>query len=74
LDFICFDRLLIELKALAQITPVDHAQMISYLKAARAERGLILNFGGRSLGIKRLMFSEALHLAVSETDDTRARE
>jgi GxxExxY protein len=33
-DFICFERLLIELKAVAQITLVDHAQMISYLSAA----------------------------------------
>jgi GxxExxY protein len=56
-DFVCFAELLVEVKALRQITGVEQAQMINYLKAARAERGLILNFGGRSLECKRLVFS-----------------
>jgi len=60
-DFVCFEKLLVEVKALYQLTAIDHAQMINYLKAARADRGLVFNFGGRSLEWKRLAFSEALH-------------
>lgn len=60
-DFVCYGEILVELKATPQISPLDEAQMINYLKAARFERGLILNFGRRSLVWKRLVFSEALH-------------
>ncbi len=60
-DFVCFEDLLVEVKALRQITGLEQAQMINYLKAARAERGLILNFGGRSLECKRVVFSPGLH-------------
>ncbi len=60
-DFVCFGQVLAELKASAQIWPIDQAQMINYLKATRFERGLILNFGGRSLEWKRLVFSDAMY-------------
>ncbi len=60
-DFVCFGELLVEVKALPQIGGIEQAQMINYLKAARKERGLILNFGARSLQCKRVGFSAALH-------------
>jgi GxxExxY protein len=65
-DFVCFREVLVELKASAQIWPIDQAQMINYLKATGFERGLILNFGGRSLEWKRLVFSEAMHAVVQK--------
>lgn len=65
-DFVCFGELLVELKASMQILPIDQAQMINYLKATRFERGLLLNFGGRSLEWKRFVFSEDLHAARSD--------
>jgi GxxExxY protein len=65
-DFVCFGELLVELKASVQILPIDQAQMINYLKATRFERGLILNFGVRSLEWKRFVFSEALHAARND--------
>ena len=34
-DFICFDSLVVELKALAQISGSEEAQLINYLKATR---------------------------------------
>ena len=62
-DFVCFEDLLVEVKALHHLTVIDHAQMINYLKAARVTRGLVFNFGARSLEWKRMVFSEALHVA-----------
>ncbi len=62
-DFVCFAQLLVELKAQHEITRVDMAQMVNYLKATGFERGLILNFGNRSLEWKRLVFSEAFSRA-----------
>ena len=44
-DFICFDSLVIELKALANMSGNEEAQLINYLKATRYKVGLLLNFG-----------------------------
>ena len=59
--FVCHGELLVEVKALPHIGGVEQAQMINYLKAARRARGLILNFGARSLQCKRVGCSSALH-------------
>jgi GxxExxY protein len=48
-DFICFDEVIVEIKAQSTITPRDEAQLLNYLKAAKIRRGLILNFGAPSL-------------------------
>ncbi|MGH9143331.1 MAG: GxxExxY protein, partial [Vicinamibacterales bacterium] len=52
-DFICYGEVLVELKALHSIGPIEVAQMINYLRIARRTRGLILNFGAESLQHKR---------------------
>ncbi|HXV98307.1 MAG TPA: GxxExxY protein [Anaerolineae bacterium] len=54
-DFICFDNIIVELKALPQITGKEKAQVINYLKATRFERGLLFNFGTESLQYERLL-------------------
>lgn len=54
-DFICYDGLLLELKALRRITGVEEAQILNYLKASRLTKGLLLNFGTPSLGIRRFI-------------------
>jgi GxxExxY protein len=53
-DLICFDDIVVELKAIQKIAPSIAAQVINYLKASRLSRGLILNFGGASLEYRRL--------------------
>ena len=65
-DFICFDDVLVELKALNGIGPVEEAQLINYLRVARRSRGLLLNFGATSLQHKRLV--------VGLTEDPLHRE
>lgn len=55
-DFICFDSLVVELKALANMSGSEEAQLINYLKATRYKVGLLLNFGARSLQYRRLVF------------------
>jgi len=54
-DFICYGEILVELKALHAIGPVEQAQLINYLRAAHRSRGLLLNFGAPSLQHRRIV-------------------
>jgi GxxExxY protein len=58
-DLVCFDRLLVELKALKAIGGAEIGQTINYLKASRLTKALLLNFGGKSLEYQRLILSPA---------------
>lgn len=52
-DFVCYDSIICELKALQSLTGKEEAQLINYLKATGLERGLLINFGRPSLDFKR---------------------
>ena len=55
-DLLVEDRVIVELKSVANIAPVHQAQLIHYLKVAKLKRGLLLNFGKETMraGIKRI--------------------
>ncbi|WP_415908331.1 GxxExxY protein [Oleiharenicola sp. Vm1] len=44
-DFICFDQVLVELKAVSALTDEHRAQVQNYLNATGLRVGLLLNFG-----------------------------
>lgn len=44
-DFICLDKIIVELKAVKEIVPEHKAQVINYLKATGMKLGLLINFG-----------------------------
>ncbi|MBN2164385.1 MAG: GxxExxY protein [Pontiellaceae bacterium] len=54
-DFIWFDEIIVELKALAQLSGVEDSQVINYLKASCMKRALLLNFGSKRLEFKRFV-------------------
>jgi GxxExxY protein len=54
-DFICYDCIILELKAVKELDPIHHAQVFNYLKATSFKLGLLINFGEESLVYKRLI-------------------
>jgi len=56
-DFVCFESVVVELKALAVLGGVEEAQVINYLKATRIELGLLVNFGAPRLDFERLILT-----------------
>jgi len=54
-DFIVYDRIIVELKAIRIITDIEKAQVLNYLKGTGLNLRLLLNFGASSLEYKRLI-------------------
>ncbi len=44
-DFICYDKIVVEIKAVKELTSEHKAQLLNYLKATGLELGLLVNFG-----------------------------
>jgi len=44
-DFICYSKIIVELKAVKEIASEHKAQLLNYLKATGLELGLLVNFG-----------------------------
>lgn len=54
-DLLCMNSVLVELKAHDGLADADVSQIINYLKASELRRGLLLNFGTKSLQFKRVV-------------------
>jgi GxxExxY protein len=59
-DFICFDCVVVELKALSRMGGTEEAQVINYLKATGHDVGLLVNFGARSLEHRRFVLTKSV--------------
>lgn len=44
-DLLCYEKIIVELKALADLADPHRAQLLNYLKASGCELGLLVNFG-----------------------------
>lgn len=56
-DFICYDNIILELKAVHEFTDDHYAQIYSYLKASNMPLGILINFGKANLDYYRLLAS-----------------
>lgn len=56
-DFLCNGSIIVELKALQNLSGNEEAQVINYLKASALTKALLINFGATSLQHKRLVLS-----------------
>jgi GxxExxY protein len=57
-DFVAFDKIIVELKALDRLTSREESQVINYLKASGLEVGVLINFGAPSLEWKRIVLTK----------------
>ena len=56
-DFLIDKRVIVECKSVREVTPLDRAQLLNYLKITDLTVGLLMNFNVRKLtdGIKRIV-------------------
>jgi GxxExxY protein len=54
-DFICYGKIILELKALNRISIEHESQVLNYLKISGFKLGIITNFGERSFKYKRIV-------------------
>ena len=58
-DFLIENKVVLEIKAMAELTDAHLAQALNYLEGMNLEIGLLLNFGSKSLEIKRIINNKA---------------
>ncbi len=44
-DFVCYEKIILEIKGVKQIAPEHKAQLLNYLKATGLQLGFLINFG-----------------------------
>ncbi|MDR0610264.1 MAG: GxxExxY protein [Planctomycetaceae bacterium] len=52
-DFVCYDSIIVELKALTELSGKEKSQILNYLKATKKTKALLINFGKESLEYNR---------------------
>jgi len=52
--FLVEGTVMVEIKAISKLEDIHVAQVLNYLEAYKLETALLLNFGGKSLGFKRI--------------------
>ena len=58
-DFLVFDKIIVEIKAIDRLTSREEAQLLNYLKATKMLVGVLINFGGaNSLEWKRMVLTQ----------------
>lgn len=54
-DFVCYGKIIVELKAVEELTSTHRSQVLNYLNAAKMKLGLLVNFGEKFANVERLL-------------------
>ncbi|MBW6515728.1 MAG: GxxExxY protein [Candidatus Cloacimonetes bacterium] len=54
-DFVCYDKIILELKSVDDLIDEHASQVFNYLKASKMRLGLLINFGKTKLQYKRVI-------------------
>jgi len=60
-DFLVNGRVLVEMKAQTELTPIDEAQVLHYLKTMEVHVALLVNFGAKSCEVRRFVASRGVY-------------
>jgi GxxExxY protein len=56
-DFVCYEEIIVEIKAISELKGLEEVQLINYLKATGLKIGLLLNLGAKSFEHKRFVYN-----------------
>ena len=56
LDFVCLDQIIVECKAVEQLTINHRAQLFNYMRLTKLPMGILVNFSQKSAVIERYFF------------------
>ena len=73
LDFVCLDSIIIECKAVEQITINHRAQLFNYMRLTKLPIGLLVNFSQKSATIERYIFNHTTNEILSMDGTTLTR-
>lgn len=68
-DFICFSSIIVELKALKQLSGTEESQVLNCLKASGLHKAILLNFGAPRLDYNRFVWN--LRPSAQSADEER---
>lgn len=54
-DFVCYGKIIVELKAVEELSSTHRAQVLNYLHATKMKLGLLVNFGEPFSNVERLL-------------------
>ena len=58
-DLICYEKIIVEIKAMEKLTSREESQILNYLKATGSPVGVLINFGAHNdLEWKRMVFTQ----------------
>jgi GxxExxY protein len=58
-DLLCYDKIILELKSLEKLIPINYAQTLSYLRVTNLQLALLVNFGALDVQIERRILTQA---------------
>lgn len=56
-DFVCYDSIILELKAAKVLTKADYQQTLNNIRVTKFKLGILINFGESSLKYKRIIYT-----------------
>ncbi len=72
-DFICYGKVIVEVKALKELSGTEESQVLNYLKATSLPLGLLINFGSPRLEWKRFAWTNNSHVRSKVSKGNRKR-
>ncbi len=72
-DFICYEKIIVEIKALPDLIPQNQSQILNYLNATKFELAILVNFGHYpKLEYKRIANNRLKTENVNLTDEIKS--